>query len=97
MKVLLVALVSAFLAFLIVQIYSFRRQGVAAEESLEALRAQLVKAEEERARLEGDLEYYGNPANLEKELRSKFNYRRPDERIIVIVPPPASATTSTAP
>lgn len=37
--------------------------------------------------LKADLEYFSDPANLEKELRSRFNYKNPGEKLIIIVPP----------
>jgi len=35
---------------------------------------------------ESDISFYSDPQNLETELRSKFNYRKPSEKMIVIVP-----------
>jgi len=46
-------------------------------------------AEELRAdntRLQGDVEYLSDPHNLEKELRARFNYRSPNEKLIIVVP-----------
>lgn len=37
--------------------------------------------------LKADLEYLADPANLEKELRGRFNYKNPGEKLIIIVPP----------
>jgi len=36
--------------------------------------------------LKAQIDYYSDPANLEKELKAKFNYRRPDEKMMIIVP-----------
>ena len=47
----------------------------------------------ENFELQADLEYYARPENLEKELRSRFNYKKPGEKLIIIVPP-KEATTS---
>ena len=33
--------------------------------------------------LKADLEYFSDPANIEKELRSKFNYKNPGEKLII--------------
>ncbi len=40
----------------------------------------------ENATLRADILYYSHPENLEKELRKKFNYRKPDERLLIVVP-----------
>lgn len=37
--------------------------------------------------LRADLEYFKNPENFEKELRSRLNYKKPGEKMIIVVPP----------
>jgi cell division protein FtsB len=46
------------------------------------------------ARLKADIEYFSNPENIEKELRSKFNYKNPGEKLIIGVLQKDSATTT---
>ena len=41
---------------------------------------------EENQSLKAQIDYYSNPANLEKELKSRYNYRRPDEKMMIVVP-----------
>ena len=53
----------------------------------EELESRLEETNAAKAALKADLEYFQNPRNLEKELRARFNYRSPDEKIIIIVPP----------
>ncbi len=43
--------------------------------------------------LKADLEYLKIPENLEKELRSRFNYKNPGEKLIIIVPSRQATTT----
>ncbi len=50
-----------------------------AMEQLEQLQADQIKLTE-------DIEYYSNPHNLEKLLRANFNYRAPDEKLIIVAP-----------
>lgn len=33
--------------------------------------------------LKSDLEYFKDPENMEKELRSRFNYKNPGERLVI--------------
>ncbi len=61
---------------------------------LSAVRAARHELEDKREVLEarhGDLEnqaqYVKDPDNLETELRSRFNYKKPGENVIVVVPP----------
>ena len=44
------------------------------------------KLEKENRKLNNDLSYFADPANLVKELRSKFNYKKPGEKMIIVVP-----------
>ena len=32
------------------------------------------------------IEYFSDPRNLEKELRARFNYRLPFEKLIIVIP-----------
>lgn len=41
--------------------------------------------------LEEQARYIQDPENLETELRSRFNYKRPGESVIVVVPPQEEA------
>lgn len=50
------------------------------------LSERLESIEEENALLAAEIEYYRNPENLIKELKSQFNYREGGEKLIIIVP-----------
>ncbi len=55
-----------------------------------------VVLEKRHSDLEEQAAYITDKDNLEKELRSHFNYKKPGENVIVVVPPKgASTTTST--
>jgi flagellar basal body-associated protein FliL len=94
MKVIIAIIVTAFLVFLGIQIYSFMKRGEAAEKQYQNISTQVEKARRDYHSIEAELEYYMKPANLEKELRARFNYRGPDEKLIIIVPPMSGASTS---
>jgi cell division protein FtsB len=95
MKLVMAAILGALLIFLIVQMWYFYERGEVAGEDLERLTASLQKAKEEQEVLRADHEFYQNPANMEKELRARFNYRAPDETMIVIVEKSTSTASST--
>ena len=40
--------------------------------------------------------FLSDPDNLEKELRTRHNFRSPDEKLIIIVPPEQQATSTTS-
>lgn len=77
------------LALLIVigaQLWDFNTRREDAAAKLSSLAAELRSIEEENRALQADISYYANPANLEKELRARFNYKLPGEKLIIVVP-----------
>ena len=89
MKLPLIIFLILFLAFCAVQVHWLQQRAGALTKEYEGLTAQLVKTERDKLDLQADLEYYTNPANIEKELRARFNYRARDEKLIIIVPQPS--------
>jgi len=56
-----------------------RRDEVRLSDRLETL-------EKENISLSASIEYYQNPENLIKELKSQFNYREEGESLLIVVP-----------
>ncbi|OGZ04566.1 MAG: hypothetical protein A2604_01485 [Candidatus Liptonbacteria bacterium RIFOXYD1_FULL_36_11] len=52
--------------------------------SFKAIEAQVLKLRQENKGMEKDLNYYSNPYNLEKEIKSRYNYKVPGEKMLVI-------------
>mgnify|MGYP001570424474 CR=1 FL=1 len=50
------------------------------------LKAELDSIVKENKYLTSRIEYLKNPQNLVKELKSEFNYREQDEKLIILVP-----------
>lgn len=40
----------------------------------------------DNSNLRSEIDYYSHPENLKKELLSKFNYKKPGEKMIIVVP-----------
>ncbi|MBI5220410.1 MAG: septum formation initiator family protein [Candidatus Liptonbacteria bacterium] len=80
------------------QIYVFYVREQAAARDFAALGAKLEAAQAEEQKLRKELEYLSRPENLEKEIRSRFNYRKEGEKLIILVPAstssPANPTSS---
>lgn len=72
------------------QIFSLRKGNISARSKYEESRQELFRARNDSEKLKADLNFFANPANLEKELRARFNYRKPDENLIIIVPESSS-------
>jgi cell division protein FtsB len=68
----------------IVGLISELREVKAARNVLEAKRNEL---ETRHRDLEEQAQFIADPDNLEQELRSRFNYKNPNEKVIVVIPP----------
>ena len=94
MKIAALIILSLLMIFLGVQIVSYIRQEHELSASLSSLQQKLTKAQADEASLQEENNYLANPANLEKELRTQYNYKYPGETMVIIVPG-ATSTTST--
>ena len=98
-KIFVVCLFSLFFIALSVQVVIFLREKGKIDEEAQSLSAELLKTRSEQASLKSELQYYTNPINFEKELKSRFNYRREGEQFVILVPrestsSPSSTTSS---
>lgn len=66
--------------------YRLYQQRTKLQKELVEINEVIKPISEENSRLISEIEYLKNPDNLEKELRSRFNYTKPGEELIVIVP-----------
>lgn len=83
--VISVLLIIVFLA-LGVQLYRLFAQQSKFKKSLSEVTAQVEKLTKENENLQADIVYFSDFQNLEKELKSKFNYVKPGEKLIILVP-----------
>ena len=93
-KLLIIAVLVLFIGLAGYQIVNFYQRRNVAEKEWQAMQDKLQQAKNENAELLKELDYYSKPGNLEKELRSRFNLKKPDEKMIILVP---ASTTSPAP
>jgi hypothetical protein len=61
---------------------------------LSEIEARFNKAQYDAATLQAEVKYLANPLNLEKELRGRFNYKKPGEKMIIIVPKESYTSSS---
>ena len=94
MKIASIVVLSLFLILIGVQVYSFVAQEWSLGSELADVQQNLSKSQAQEASLQEETQYLSNPANLEKELRARFNYKKPGETMVIIVPD-ATSTTST--
>ncbi len=68
------------------QIYSLSKQRTALQTDLDKIGSELQPLLNENGELLAEIKYLKNADNLEKELRSRFNYVKPGEKLIIVVP-----------
>lgn len=65
-----------------------------ARQNYEGVKKQLEEAQKERGRFEADLHYLSVPENLTKEIRNRFHYQDPREKVLIAVPSSTNSTSS---
>jgi cell division protein FtsB len=95
MKIAGIIVLSLVLIFVGVQVYSFVAQEGKLGSELADVQANLTKAQTEETSLQQEDQYLSNPINLEKEIRERFNYKKPGETMVIIVPSATSTASST--
>jgi len=93
MKIASIVVLSLFLILIGVQVYSFVAQEWSLGSQLADVQASLTKAQAQETSLQEENQYLSNPENLEKELRERFNYKKPGETMVITGPSGAGKTT----
>ena len=75
-----------------VRVFSFLGEQRMLGQNLFEVQGRLAEVKAQQADLEAEEKYLSNPANMIKELRARFNYKKPGETMIIIVPPAATST-----
>jgi len=66
-------------------------------EELRELNQQFYELAQENESLKAQIEYLSYPENLEKELRSRFNYKSPGEKFIILTPAQNTESATSSP
>ena len=85
-KVIITLLIILFVGVMGFWIFQLYAQKVSLEKELLEVNNKIQPLNEENKKLAQELDYLKNPDNLEKELRSQFNYAKPGEKLIIIAP-----------
>ncbi len=70
--------------FLGIQLFNFYQSNSQLSAKLKTASAEAVTLQSDNAKLKADLEYFAEPENLAKELKAKFDYKKPGEKLIKI-------------
>ena len=87
MKRVITAMLIIVLAVLIYDFFQLFNYHGELRKTFSVLERKLNQFKEDNLELRADLEYFSDVRNLEKELRSRFNYKKPGEKMIIVVPP----------
>ena len=87
MKKIFAAILAAIFVFTVWQTAKIYRQSRALDGELSGIAKKKSDIERENERLKEDIEYFSHSANLEKELRSRFNYKKLGEKMLIIISP----------
>ncbi len=85
-RYIIIVVILVLIGFTGYQGYKLYSQKITLEKKLAKINNQLDGIYEENRKLAADLEYFKRPENLAKELRSRFNYVSPGEKLLIIVP-----------
>ncbi len=88
------AIITVLVAFLGWGIYALVKERHALQTEVGSLRSEVKSLTDDNTKLQGDIQYYQNPANLLKAAKAQFNYRAPDESLIIVVPPTSTASST---
>ena len=86
MKLAILMILALVLIAISAQVYLILEERNKLRVDISALNNKLESLAKENVNLRGEIEYLSHPENLEKELRSKFNYKLPGEKTLIIVP-----------
>ena len=86
MKLFALIFLSLLLILMVYETFSLLSQKKDVAEKYEELQSALAQTKDDQERLKTEINYLANPSNLEKELRQRFNLKKPGEKMIIIVP-----------
>lgn len=85
-KYITIGILAIIIIAVSVQTFGLFRKGYGMGKQLRASKEKMEALSKENEELQAQLNYFAREENLEKELRSKFNYKRPDEKVMIITP-----------
>lgn len=86
MRKAIISILMVLLLALLTQIYFIFKEKNQLKSNLQTLTAKAQMLNEENNEIKSEIEYFQRPENLEKELRSKLNYKKPGEKMFIITP-----------
>lgn len=85
-KYITIVILAIIILVVSVQTFGLFRKSNDMGGQLRASKEKMEALHKENEELQAQLDYFSRKENLEKELRSKFNYKKPDEKVMIITP-----------
>lgn len=85
MKIIVNILLALVIAVLGWQFFNLYQQYTYLKDSSDKQNLEMTLLKKDNSELSSDIKYFSNPDNLEKELKSKTNYRNPGEKMIIVI------------
>ncbi len=82
----LIIILSLVLIGVSAQIYLILKESNGLKKDLDDLNGRMGALAKENTDLKSQIEYFSIPENLEKELKSRFNYKEAGEKMMIVVP-----------
>lgn len=77
-------------------IYNLLETKTQLEKEYKSVSQELKALKEENESLSAKIDYFKNPENVKKELKSQFYYRETDEKLIVVIPSSSATSASSS-
>lgn len=85
-KYITIGILTIVIAVVSVQTVKLFGKGREMGKQLQASKEKMEALARENEELQAQIDYISRKENLEKELRAKFNYKRPDEKVMIVTP-----------
>jgi len=85
-KYTIIAISIIVIAVLSLQTFGLFKKSEGISGQLRASSEKMEELQKENDQLRAQIDYVSRDENFEKELRAKFNYKKPEERMLIITP-----------
>lgn len=86
MRLAIVTVLCLLVGLFVYETYQFSSIKNEAQKKFSELQMKLQSIVADNSKIQEDIRYYSNEANLLKEAKSQLNFRAPDEKMIIVVP-----------
>ncbi|MDP3015008.1 MAG: hypothetical protein Q8N28_01165 [bacterium] len=86
MRFVIIIILSIILIAVLIQAYFILKERDQLKIKMDDLNSRFSALSKENSHIQSEIEYFSYPENLEKELRARFNYKKPGEKMIIITP-----------